>query len=215
MRLYDSTLNKIVDVNTINHNGLRYVSKMTNAELIECGYYRVAYEAKPDDRYYDAIEKTEILGDFYTTSYEAVEKELDSVKVRMKADVKAEFMKRSVSPIVDTGLGFSVGGGRANLQDFESGLAIGILMVRASDNTMHIVTIEQMQGIINDIRANGLSLYQTKWMKESQIDSLEDVEACKLYEATPYEYTLTQKDVMIGGEVGDVVTRYKNNVMEW
>ena len=216
MRLYNSTTQKIEELKTITVEGvLVYVSKLSNAELVAYGYYRVAYDAKPDERYYDYEQSGSIEDEFYTTHYTPIEKELDGVKARMKAELKGVFEAKGLKPVVDTGLGFSVDGGRANLQDFESGLAMGVLTVRASDNTMHEVTAEQMQGIINAIRASGLSLYQTKWTKESQIDALADVEACKLYEATPYEYTLTQADVMMGGEVGDVVTRYKNNVMEW
>ena len=198
-----------------SNESLLYVDKLSNAQLVELGYYRVAYDAKPDSRYYDFVESGSIDGEFYTTHYTPVAKELASVKARMKAELKGVFEAKGLKPVVDTGLGFSVDGGRTNLQDFESGLAMGVLNVRASDNTMHEVTSEQMQGIITAIRANGLSLYQTKWTKEAQIDALADIDACKLYEATPYEYTLTQDDVMMGGAVGDVVTRTKNNVMEW
>ena len=53
------------------------------------------------------------------------------------------------------------------------------------------------------------------WEKEAQIDALADIDACKLYEAAPYEYTLMESDAMMGGAGGDVVTLYKNNVMEW
>ena len=216
MRLYNSTTQKIEELKTITIDGvLAYVDKLSNAKLVEQGYYRVAYDAKPDARYYNYSESGSVDGEFYTTHYAAIEKELDEVKARMKAELKGVFEAKELKPNVDTGLGFSVDGGRANLQDFESGLAMGVLTVRASDNTMHEVTVEQMQSIINAIRASGLSLYQTKWTKEAQIDVLADVEACKIYEATPYEHTLTQADFMMGGEVGDVVTRYKNNVMEW
>lgn len=216
MRLYDSETKTVKEVKTFVKDGmLLYANKLTNAQLVESGYYRVAYNSKPDARYFTYTEEGVVEGEFYTTSYVPVAKELSGVKARMKSDVKGVFEAKGLKPIVDTGLGFSVDGGRGNLQDFESGLAIGVLTVRASDNTMHEVTAEQMQGIINAIRASGLSLYQAKWTKESQIDALADIEACKLYEATPYEYTLTQADVMMGGEAGDVVTRTKNNVMEW
>ena len=216
MRLYNSITQKIEELKTITIDGaLVYVDKLSNAQLVEQGYYRVAYDAKPDSRYYNYSESGSIDGEFYTTHYTPIEKELDEVKARMKAELKGVFETKGLKPIVDTGFGFSVDGGRGNLQDFESGLAMGALTVRASDNTMHEVTAPQMESIITAIRANGLSLYQTKWTKEAQIDALADIEACKLYEATPYEYTLTQADIMMGGEVGDVVTRYKNNVMEW
>ena len=216
MRLYNSTTQKIEELKTITIDGvLAYVDKLTNAQLVEQGYYRVAYDAKPDARYYSYSESGSIEGEFYTTHYTPIEKELGEVKARMKAELKGVFEAKGLKPIVDTGLGFSVDGGRANLQDFESGLAMGVLSVRGSDNLMHEVTVEQMQSIINTIRANGLSLYQTKWEKEAQIDALADIDACKLYEATPYEYTLMESDAMMGGAVGDVVTLYKNNVMEW
>ena len=217
MRLYNSTTQKIEELKTITIDGvLVYVDKLSNAQLVEQGYYRVAYDAKPDSRYYNYSESGSIDGEFYTTHYTPVAKELSDVKARMKSDVKGVFEAKGLKPTVDTGLGFSVDGGRANLQDFESGLAMGVLSVRASCNTMHDVTAEQMQGIINAIRANGLSLYQTKWTKEAEIDNLADVEACKLYEATPYEKEVDEMGADMQPTVNKVMaTLYKNNVVEW
>jgi len=217
MRLYDSETKTVKEVKTFVKDGvLLYADKLTNVQLVESGYYRVAYNSKPDARYFTYTEEGVVEGEFYTTSYVPVPKPLDDVKVRMKVELKAEFEKRGMKPIVDTGLGFSVDGGRANLQDFESGLALGVLMVRASDNTMHEVTIEQMQGILTAIQANGLSLYQTKWSKEAEIDALVDIEACKLYEATPYEKEVDEMGADMQPTGNKVMTTlYKNNVVEW
>jgi len=49
-----------------------------------------------------------------------------------------------------------------------------------------------------------------------EIVALTDVNECILYERTPYDYTLTEEDVIDGnGTVGDIVVRHKNNVSDW
>ena len=108
MRLYNSKIQKIEELKTITIDGvLAYVDKLTNAQLVEQGYYRVAYDAKPDARYYNYSESGSIDGEFYTTHYTPIEKELDEVKARMKAELKGVFEAKGLKPIVDTGLGFS------------------------------------------------------------------------------------------------------------
>ena len=99
MRLYNNTTQKIEELKTITIDGvLAYVDKLSNAQLVEQGYYRVAYDAKPDSRYYNYSENGSIDGEFYTTHYTAIEKELDEVKARMKAELKGVFGSRVWTP---------------------------------------------------------------------------------------------------------------------
>jgi len=93
-----------------------------------------------------------------------------------KVALKELFLSKMVKPLVDTGLGFSVDGGRDNLQDFQSGLALNVLIVRDSTNTMHTVTTAEMYQIITAIQTNGMVLYQRKWELEALIDSDPDTD---------------------------------------
>ena len=111
MRLYNSTTQKIEELKTITIDGvLAYVDKLSNSKLVVQGYCRVAYDAKPDSRYYNYSDSGSIDGEFYTTHYTPIEKELDEVKTRMKAELKGVFEAKGLKPIVDTGFGFSVDG---------------------------------------------------------------------------------------------------------
>jgi len=49
------------------------------------------------------------------------------------------------------------------------------------------------------------------------IKAFTTVDECILYERTPYDYVVTADDIVIDNDlvVGDVVTRYKNNVIDW
>lgn len=108
-----------------------------------------------------------------TTVYdiELQDKTLDEHKVDKKNTIKQAFINESIKPIVNTGLGFSVDGGYQNKTDFETGKKYSFPQVRASDNTMHNVTLADYDTIISAIEMNGISLYQKKWQLEAQIDA--------------------------------------------
>lgn len=75
----------------------------------------------------------------------------------------------SLRPAVDTGLGFSVDAGYQDLQSFTVGLELGVTSVRSTDNQSYVVTLEQLEQIVNTIKNNGLHLLQTKWALEDAI----------------------------------------------
>ena len=69
------------------------------------------------------------------------------------------------------------------------------------------------------IKTEATYIYSKSSEIESAIAGMVDVDACILYEKTPYDYTITQDDVDDGMEdtlvVGDVQVRYTNNVKDW
>jgi len=93
----------------------------------------------------------------------------DLKKEIKKKEIKKIFGQKIKKPIVDTGLGFSVDGGRDNLQDFQGGLSIGYYKVKGADNIIRDVTKEDMELIIQKIQLRGLMLYQRKWELEELI----------------------------------------------
>lgn len=93
-----------------------------------------------------------------------------TMKAEKKAEIKAIFKKKMLKPVIDTGLGFNVDGGRDNLQDFQGGLSLGFYFARDAENITHKLTKEQMEQVISKIQENGLALYQRKWELEALIE---------------------------------------------
>lgn len=83
-------------------------------------------------------------------------------------------------PAVDTGLGFSVDGGRDDLQNFEGGKVLGLTTIRDVDNATHTITVGDWDTIITAVRTHALQIYQAKWDYEAAVNaatSIEDVES--------------------------------------
>lgn len=94
------------------------------------------------------------------------EKEKES-KLKQLSD---DFSEKTIRPVVDTGLGFSVHAGRDDIDDFEKGKLVGAnTFIIASDNTRHTVTPEEFDQVIVLMVSNGLSLKQRKWAKRDEI----------------------------------------------
>lgn len=107
-------------------------------------------------------------------------KDLEEARADKIAEVKAYFIEAGLKPRVLTDLGFYVDGGRTNLQDFQTGYKHGFTTVKDADDTKHQVTIEQMAGIIEDIEANGLLMFQWKWTIEKEIEDCTTTEQLEL-----------------------------------
>lgn len=96
-------------------------------------------------------------------------------KEKYKKRVKDKFTQLGNNVIVDTGLGFSVNGGRDNLRDFETGKKHNLPQIKDSDNNFHDATAEMYDTVIGAIELNGISTYQWKWAKEVEIDGCLDI----------------------------------------
>jgi hypothetical protein len=126
---------------------------------------------------YELLEVSSIPSDYQGRHYTYVDGTwirtsigLEAAKTAKKAEIKSLFLSKMQKPIIDTGLGFSVDGGRDNLQDFQGGHALGFYIARDSENVTHQLTKEQMEQVIVKIQANGLALYQRKWELEALVD---------------------------------------------
>jgi len=220
MKLYNSNIDRIEQLQIIHtEDSTLYVDKIAEEQLNELGYYKVEYQGQPSRRYYSAVENRGIVGNKFIIGYTATEKPISEVREAMLIDLKEAFSGYSERPKVDTGLGYFVDGGRNDLTNFQIGKEFGFPAVKDANGDMQPITVEQYDTIITAIKAKGVSLYQVKWSKEDEIKALETVADCILYEATPYDYTVTQEDVDndIDGTltVGQILTRYKNKVKEW
>lgn len=198
-----------------NHPTQAYSEELFNS----VGVFTATEDIIPDEKYYRYDEVIDYATKHITRT--PIPLDIAIVKERMKKSIKDTFQSKADKPIVDTGLGFSVDGGYRNLVDFQIGKEFAFPSVKDSDNNFQPVTASDYDTIINAIKTSGVTLYQTKWAKEAEVDTLVDIDACILYEATPYTYTYTQEDIdniidnVYGIVVGDTVTRYKNNCTEW
>ena len=188
MKLYNIAKDKIEDYSVITTtDGTLYVSKLSEEQLNSYGYYKVEYSSTPNRRYYTSTPTQALEGNIYKVGYTATPRPLEEVKAALKASIKARFIEKQAEPEVDTGLGFSVDGGYDKVKDFEIGKKYSFPSVKASDDNFYPVTSEDYDTIITAIETYGITLFQTKWAKEAEVDALADVDACILYEATPYQ----------------------------
>jgi len=87
----------------------------------------------------------------------------------------------------------------------------------------NIQTIDPTTGYAIMLKAtakNGIgTIFTTKQTKKQDINALVDIDACKLYENTPYDHVVTQEDVDSdpAGNLtpGETITKYRNNVTDW
>ncbi len=93
-------------------------------------------------------------------------------------ELSSYFSVISQRPIIDTGYGFSVQAGFNDLASFQVGVDLGLLEIRAADNTMHSVTKEQFENVLLQIKQNGARLMNIKWTIEDEIKhaSIEELE---------------------------------------
>lgn len=217
MKLYNQNNDKIEDIEYFDKDGIKYISKMSEEELNSYGYFKLKYKTRPSSRYYTYTENVGLIGNLFTFDYIRDNKPLDDVKKLMLQDLKETLVKVSEKPIVDTGLGFSVDGGRIDVKNFEIGKKYNLPMVKAADNNFYPVTQEDYDTIISAIELNGIMVYQRKWEIEQEIAGLTSVAECERFENEPYEVTEEIIDYETGQPTGEtqVVTKYKNNVKEW
>ena len=82
-------------------------------------------------------------------------------------------MSEESRPLIDTGFGFEVHGGYSDLADFQVGEGMGILTIRAADNSMNTVTSAQFSDVVLMIKQRGLIIKQNKW---ALADAIRDAE---------------------------------------
>lgn len=191
---YDSVNSKVISKpEGVTINEVQYppniFRKWTEEELNAIGIYSFVYDSKPDSRYYTytATRDTNVLPP--RVIYTPIEKDLESLKAEAKARTKHRFIQLGAKPTVDTGLGFSVDGGRSNLQDFQTGQKYALTHVKASDNQFYPVSITDYDTIINAIEQNGIDLFNKKWAKEQEIDALLTLDEIIAFENTPVQST--------------------------
>lgn len=141
-----------------------------------------------DSKYYwqgqaiDTVNENEVV-----RTYEEIPRDIEQLQNVLLGKLSAAFKSiTSQRPVVDTGLGFYVDGGKDDLTNFEVGKKYALPEVKDYKGETHPVTVEQYDNIIQAIEVNGLNLFQEKWTKEQDIKALGSVADIKLYENTPF-----------------------------
>ena len=220
MKLYNQSKNKIENIKVHrDENGSHYVDKLSVEQLNQLGLYPVEYTGVPSRRYYTYNKTEGIVGTKYVIGYTQVDKPIEQVREAMLKDLSEAFEGYIKRPRIITELGYPIDGSRTDLENFEIGKEFNFPTIKDADGVDHVANVGDYDTIIQAIKLKGISLYQAKWAKEGEINSLLTVADCILYEATPYNYTITAEDVANALEstltVGQIVTRYTNNVKEW
>ncbi len=224
MKMYNKNNGKIVELpKTLVVDGVvRYTNKMTEAQLNEVGYYKIARKSKPNKRYYTFVEFGELVDNKYVIDYVVTERDVEQVKVEMLKCVSTSFKQVASRPEVVTSLGFSVDGGLNDIQLLEIGREMGVPFITGADGIQHAVEPEDYSTIVLEIKAFGLNLFTKKWNKGKLIKTFTTVDECILFEKESYEVEVPvldeNEDEVLdedGNVVMETVTKYKNNCTDW
>lgn len=166
-----------------------YVSKLTTEQLVDAGYLPCTYESVPDGRYYSITgEISTVTGSTCTVSYSFVALDVEIIKTRMLGELSNDFKNNFTRPRVPTSLGFTVDGARDDILNFEDGKLFSLTTIKDADGVTHTVTSDDYDTIISEIKQYGLSMYQSKWTKEADINALTTVDECITYAPTIEEW---------------------------
>jgi len=225
MKLYNNGTGKIEEVpSMIRVDGInRYSKKMSESQLNQAGYYRVTSSPAIDKKYYkEGPVSWEIVDGKAVKTIEKIELPLDNIKKRMLSSISESFKKFGERPVVDTGLGYKVDGGLADLQRFQIGAELGIEFIKDIDGNTNSIDTDGYAIVIQKIKEYGLAMYQTKWTREAEVQAIDNIEDCIAYEKFPYEVEQLivdeNGDAILdddGNEQYETVTKYKNKCTEW
>jgi hypothetical protein len=220
MKLYNQSIDKVQEYKIIETpDGNLYPNRLTEEQRNNYGYYDVEFQSPPNRRYYTSTKTASIVGNKYVVGYTATERPLEEVKNKMIKDWSEVVDEKESDPILTTSLGITVKAGRADLDSFERGAKRNKNSMRDYAGVEHAITPNEMAKIAQEIEDAGEALFDLKFSKLDEIRALSTVQACIDYENEPYDYVVTQEDVDndIDGTltVGQIITRYRNNVKEW
>ena len=218
MKLYNQNTDKVQDYKVIKTSeGIRFTSKLSDAELNAQGYYRLVFSSAPSRRYYTSTKTYSLVNNEYTQAYATTDNPLDQVKEAMLKDLKIAFANYSERPRVDSGLGYFVDGSRTDLQNFEIGRDLAFPFIVDADDIEHPAVTADYDAVIQSIKEAGALLFQTRRTKKAEINLLSSVTECVLYEATPEDVMVDIIDeiTMLPTGSQELKTLYKNNVKEW
>lgn len=214
MKLYNLELDKIENIKTINtDDGVRYVNKLTTSELVVQGYYPIEYTTIPNRRYYTYTVVKSIINDVYTVTYSPIERPLATVIGLMEKDLRETYYKTYLElPRIDTGLGYDVWGSLESVEELRMWKDYAYTEIIDADDNTQTVDGTSYTAIADAIKTYRRLVYDRRKVKVSEVHTLVDVDACILYEATPYGCPELDLE---GNPTGGTTTCYRNLVKDW
>ena len=226
MWINKTTNEKILKPKAITIDGIQYpkdiFTKWSEDELNAIGLYSYTVSGLPNRRYYTSEEVENFTTVPYSITYNAVDRPLADVQANLIASIEETATKKfndATSGYTASEMSSWVEMEAQAREHLVTPLTNGMLFDEAQ------IAGISVDALATKVIANADALKQVKAYiagmrakKTLEVMSLTTVDECILYEKTPYDYTLTDEDVADGmteGQVGDLVTRYKNNCTEW
>jgi hypothetical protein len=176
-------------------------TKVNQSLITDSGYFPFNLIQKPQDTTRQQVQDNGfVIGtDGYVKSdYKMVDKSFTDIDMTAILNEKLVILKQrfeavSKRPKVDTGLGFSVDGSHADLQNFKLGQDLGLLYVIDSDGGFQVITIEDYAVIISAIQSANLTLMQTKWDTKALLQAVELNDMASLSELDAIELPFKER----------------------
>ena len=221
----DKDNNKINKPKEIEVDGIVYPRSVFSdeAKLNELGIQKVIEEPIPDRKYYAYTE--ELVGNVLKRTaiprdLEVVKKELVSELVCLCKD-KLNKATEKYSPAEMASWENLEREAISYIQGTEIELCTMLKDEADMSGQDYTVLANEVVTNANDMRTFRTYIVSNRYKITNEVNSLGSIEDIKLFLAEPYEYILTEEDINneLEGEttqqVGDVVTRYRNNLREW
>lgn len=227
MLLYNKNTNKIEGITQItDKNGVTHLVKnIMVEELNENGFYAVEDKdsTKKDGRYYVNTKVKALVDNAYVISYTNVEKDLVTVQNLLLDDVTTVASDK-YKTVVGGYSAEEMAEWTALENDAKACIEGGVpsIYIEGRAETVGVTAIQYSTALLADSSSfRNASMYITNMRAKikKDINSFTTVEECILYEATPYDYIVTEEDVAndIAGTlvVGGVIPRVRNNCKDW
>jgi len=219
----DKDNNKINKPKEIKADGIVYPRSIfsDNTKLNELGIQLVIEEPIPDRKYYTYNE--ELVGNVLKRTaiprdIEVVKKELVSELVCLCKD-KLNKATEKYSPAEMASWETLEKEAISYLQGTEIELCTMLKDEADMSGQDYNVLANEVVTNANDMRTFRTYVVSNRYNIGNQIMALDSIDNIKLFLATPYQYTISEDDIIDDMEttqqVGDVVTRYKNNLRDW
>jgi len=223
MMWIDKDNNKINKPKEIEVDGIVYPRSVFSdeAKLNELGIQLVIEEPIPDRKYYTYTE--ELVGNVLKRTpiprdIEVVKKELVSELVCLCKD-KLNKATEKYSPAEMASWETLEKEAISYLQGTKIELCTMLKDEADMSGQDYNVLANEVVTNANDMRTFRTYVVSNRYNISNQIMALDSIDNIKLFLATPYQYTITEDDIIDDMEtthqVGDVVTRYKNNLKDW
>ena len=161
--------------------GLSEDTEVNQSVITDSGYFPLNLVAKPQNTARQWVQDNGLVigtdgcvkSDYVLVDRAFADTDMSAVLNEKLGMLKQRFEAASKRPKVDTGLGFTVDGSHADLQNFKLGQALGLLSVVDSEGVLQVITIEDYATVITAIQVAQLALMQTNWDAKALLQAVD------------------------------------------